>query len=114
MNHQQTRRLKRQVMNLIDDILDGSLSETASSANYRQSATSHTRSRFSAALSYIHTYNLNSWTPSRSLSTIPSPAPAYVHGENEWSKKNTTSTSFPSSINSDVGNRWVYHTITTQ
>lgn len=71
MNPQQTRRFKRQVMNLIDDIVDGPLSVTASNTNYGQSATFHTSSRPSSASSSIHTYNVNSWTHGSSLSTTP-------------------------------------------
>lgn len=115
MNPQKTRRFKRQVMNLIDEILDGPLSMTASNANYGQSATFHTSSRPSSASSSIHTYNVKSWSHGSSLSTTPSPAPLvtlYTPVENEWSSTNTTSTPLPSPSNI-VENRWPNHISTT-
>lgn len=116
MNPQQIRRFKRQVMNLIDDILDGPLPVTTSNANYGQSATFHNSRDPSSASSSTRTCNVGSWIHGSSLSTTPSPSPlvtACAHGENEWSNRNTSSTPLSSPTNIDVENRWPNHTSNT-
>ena len=92
MNPQQTRRFKKQVMNLIDEILDEPLSVASSNANSGQSAILHTPS--AASSSSINTCNVNSWTHGNSLCTTPFTSPTNTDVENQW-PNHTSRTEWP-------------------
>lgn len=97
MNPQQTRRFKRDVLCLIDNILDNTSSGTTSNANHGQSGTFYTSTGPSTSSS--HDYNINSW----------------MHGssDNEWSSRSTSATPLTSPTGIQVENRWPNHTSTS-